>query len=141
MPDDRASEVLTDKFEAMIADFRIKNPRAPIPLRGFFFKTFRVQFFSLVFLEIFATSLSVANLIVAKELISIYLDQEEDAKHFDAAEIAKYTGIMAAGMIVWVICNQTMEFYSQYLAILLKKVNNGLMHKKMLKLSHRSLAM
>ena len=96
---------------------------------------------ALVFLEILSTALSITNLIIAKELIGIYLDQEGDSKYFDTAEIAKYVGILAGGLFVWMILTQSIDFYAHYVALLLKKINNGLMHKKLLKLSHRSLAM
>ena len=93
----------------------------------------------MVIAELFCTSSILANLIVAKELISLYIDQDE-VKYFEVSEVVPYFGIIAGGFFLWSVMSQLLNFYGQLIGVQMKKIFNGLMHNKLLKLSQRSLA-
>ena len=79
-------------------------------------------------LETLCTTIMVVNLVITKELPSIYLDKQTDNKVLDTAEIATYLAILGGGLLMWNFMNQHVEFESKLLGAILKKVFNGLTH-------------
>ena len=140
LPPHLSSEVLTARFEAFISDFQAKNPGQPVPLRKFFFGVFRGPFLMMFLLESLCSVITVANLIITKELTSIYLEQVEQDKDFNTRLIIEYLGILAVGLFMWNFMHQRIEFEAHLMGVTLKKVFNGIMHNKMLTLSPRGLA-